>query len=378
VVVAFGVRRRGASRRRARPVVSKRIAERGGDHRPRWSWKSTAKRGAAPSAVPAKHGGGRVLDRRDRARRRGEAGVAAGGERPAPAHAPGVRGRLRGPRDRGSRGGASAPGQHPRGGAALVFRHRPGSPERLADGGDQSPVGGRADVPRAEPGPPLARRGRLLRFGPLPGVPGTGRARATWSGPRRRRRASCSRATDARRRCFFTRTAAATPPGRRTCGPRGGAGSRGVRDEDGGRDFCDRRPPPPVADGDPRGRIGAPARRERGQGPGLERRDPGPLGSREAIALGNPRSKRGEDLYLRWGRRRGWHELKSTRFNMRAGDRYVFAGRGLGHGVGLCQHGAAGRARAGFGFREILGAYFPGLTLDGVGAPPDPASGSNR
>ncbi|MDX2193154.1 MAG: SpoIID/LytB domain-containing protein [Gemmatimonadales bacterium] len=39
-------------------------------------------------------------------------------------------------------------------------------------------------------------------------------------------------------------------------------------------------------------------------------------------------------------------------------------GRGAGHGVGLCQWGAIGRARAGHGYRRILGAYFPGTTLE--------------
>lgn len=35
-------------------------------------------------------------------------------------------------------------------------------------------------------------------------------------------------------------------------------------------------------------------------------------------------------------------------------------GRGAGHGVGMCQWGAVGRARAGAGWQAILGAYFPG------------------
>jgi hypothetical protein len=46
----------------------------------------------------------------------------------------------------------------------------------------------------------------------------------------------------------------------------------------------------------------------------------------------------------------------------------VLRGRGHGHGVGLCQEGAARRARAGAGWREILAAYFPGASA-GRGAP---------
>jgi stage II sporulation protein D len=39
------------------------------------------------------------------------------------------------------------------------------------------------------------------------------------------------------------------------------------------------------------------------------------------------------------------------------------SGRGYGHGIGMCQWGAIGRARAGQNFRTILGTYYPGTTL---------------
>jgi stage II sporulation protein D len=38
-------------------------------------------------------------------------------------------------------------------------------------------------------------------------------------------------------------------------------------------------------------------------------------------------------------------------------------GQGYGHGVGMCQWGALGRARAGQSFRQILGTYYPGTTV---------------
>jgi len=38
-------------------------------------------------------------------------------------------------------------------------------------------------------------------------------------------------------------------------------------------------------------------------------------------------------------------------------------GRGNGHGVGMCQWGAIGRARAGQDYRTILGTYYPGTVL---------------
>jgi len=76
------------------------------------------------------------------------------------------------------------------------------------------------------------------------------------------------------------------------------------------------------------------------------------------------------DLYLHWGRRNGWHQIKSTWFTLRdEGPDLVFDGRGLGHGVGLCQWGARGRALAGQRYEEILAHYFPGTRL---GAEPPP------
>jgi stage II sporulation protein D len=41
-------------------------------------------------------------------------------------------------------------------------------------------------------------------------------------------------------------------------------------------------------------------------------------------------------------------------------------GMGYGHGVGMCQWGAIGRARAGQDFRTILETYFPGTTVEPV------------
>ena len=42
-------------------------------------------------------------------------------------------------------------------------------------------------------------------------------------------------------------------------------------------------------------------------------------------------------------------------------------GTGNGHGVGMCQWGAIGRARAGQDVRTILRTYYPGTTLARVG-----------
>jgi stage II sporulation protein D len=68
----------------------------------------------------------------------------------------------------------------------------------------------------------------------------------------------------------------------------------------------------------------------------------------------------GDALLLSWGRMRRWHRLRSAKFDVeRRGRGTLFRGRGLGHGVGLCQWGARGLAEEGYGWKEILSHYFP-------------------
>src|SRR5437879_1381072 len=45
-------------------------------------------------------------------------------------------------------------------------------------------------------------------------------------------------------------------------------------------------------------------------------------------------------------------------------SRLVAAGAGWGHGVGFCQWGAVGRARAGQDYRKIVTTYFPGTNVE--------------
>jgi stage II sporulation protein D len=47
-------------------------------------------------------------------------------------------------------------------------------------------------------------------------------------------------------------------------------------------------------------------------------------------------------------------------------SRLELHGRGNGHGVGMCQWGAIGRARAGHDFRAILQTYYPGTSVDAL------------
>jgi stage II sporulation protein D len=46
---------------------------------------------------------------------------------------------------------------------------------------------------------------------------------------------------------------------------------------------------------------------------------------------------------------------------------FTINGRGYGHGIGMCQWGAIGRARAGQNYRTILQAYYPGTEIGRIG-----------
>ncbi|HWZ12534.1 MAG TPA: SpoIID/LytB domain-containing protein, partial [Acidobacteriaceae bacterium] len=60
----------------------------------------------------------------------------------------------------------------------------------------------------------------------------------------------------------------------------------------------------------------------------------------------------------------GWSTIKSDWYELeRRGDSLVFHGRGSGHGVGLCQIGAAEMAREGNDAASILAEYFPGTNV---------------
>jgi len=70
----------------------------------------------------------------------------------------------------------------------------------------------------------------------------------------------------------------------------------------------------------------------------------------------------GADAFrLAVGESLGWNRIPSTWFEVsRHDDSFAFHGRGWGHGVGLCQKGAAVMAQQGHSADEILRQYFPG------------------
>jgi stage II sporulation protein D len=82
---------------------------------------------------------------------------------------------------------------------------------------------------------------------------------------------------------------------------------------------------------------------------------------RAATLLADSTEISAEDFRLAVGRALGWGKILSTWFEVaRDGDRFVFYGRGSGHGVGLCQAGAAAMAGQGRDSSQILAQYFPG------------------
>ncbi|MBN1534526.1 MAG: hypothetical protein JXA20_17770 [Spirochaetes bacterium] len=84
-----------------------------------------------------------------------------------------------------------------------------------------------------------------------------------------------------------------------------------------------------------------------------------------------------EGFRLAVNRVRGWSFIASNNYSVteetRTGRRiYTFRGRGLGHGVGLCQEGAKTLAGMGYSAVEILEHYFPGSQWRGAAAAESP------
>jgi stage II sporulation protein D len=88
-----------------------------------------------------------------------------------------------------------------------------------------------------------------------------------------------------------------------------------------------------------------------------------------AIALGGPEIRVNGLAIRQVLRPLSGDLLRSNAFTLSAtgaGQRVTHLtadGMGAGHGVGLCQWGAVGRARAGQGYEQILAAYFPGTRV---------------
>jgi len=86
-----------------------------------------------------------------------------------------------------------------------------------------------------------------------------------------------------------------------------------------------------------------------------------PLDPASAALLDEKRSERAR---LEIARKLGWSSVPGNNYEVIShGEGPVVEGRGAGHGVGLCQRGAAGMARRGAAFQEILARYYPNTIL---------------
>lgn len=106
----------------------------------------------------------------------------------------------------------------------------------------------------------------------------------------------------------------------------------------------------------------------------------GPAGYAKSVVVTHPKGQlRVAATKLRW--LVGTSTIRSTAFEIEdgGGEVFVVAGRGWGHGVGLCQVGARGMARAGHDAMAILRRYYPAAELVriyGARAAPEGGGGS--
>jgi stage II sporulation protein D len=83
------------------------------------------------------------------------------------------------------------------------------------------------------------------------------------------------------------------------------------------------------------------------------------------VTLANGKTITGYQFWLLLGQKFGWDKAPGTNFKITKdlnGD-YWIDSLGGGHGVGLCQWGAAGMAKQGKHYKQILSFYFPGTNL---------------
>lgn len=81
----------------------------------------------------------------------------------------------------------------------------------------------------------------------------------------------------------------------------------------------------------------------------------------EIILIGNNAKKISSyNFWIKIGHLYGWGKIKSTYFKVyKKNDKFFFSGRGLGHGLGMCQTGSEKLARLGYNYKLILKHYFP-------------------
>jgi stage II sporulation protein D len=77
-----------------------------------------------------------------------------------------------------------------------------------------------------------------------------------------------------------------------------------------------------------------------------------------------PRTVSAYQAWLAFGQAWGWGKLPGLHFKLQQqGNDVMVQGRGIGHGIGLCQRGTMRMARQGKSAETILATYFPGTKV---------------
>lgn len=78
-------------------------------------------------------------------------------------------------------------------------------------------------------------------------------------------------------------------------------------------------------------------------------------------------SWKANDFRLRMIRSFGPKSIKSTFFTIeQTADSILFTGKGMGHGIGVCQWGALGLSESGWNYQDILRFYYGGIEIKNV------------
>ncbi len=90
-----------------------------------------------------------------------------------------------------------------------------------------------------------------------------------------------------------------------------------------------------------------------------------PLAWRTRIGNSGPAPKPGDEpRRIAEARQWGWSAIPGNDFTaIEDGAGWQLEGHSVGHGLGMCQHGAAGMAESGASFREILAHFYPNTSL---------------